>query len=65
MKPVALVALQEKEKLYLELKSILARQPGPEAAEQLSLYQVSCGAAANDPWPKMWAWLAWVACYIS
>jgi hypothetical protein len=33
-------ALQEKEKLYLELKSILARQPGPEAAEQLSLYQV-------------------------
>lgn len=31
---------QEKEKLYLELKSILARQPGPEAAEQLSLYQV-------------------------
>ena len=31
----------EKEKLYLELKSILARQPGPEAAEQLSLYQAS------------------------
>jgi hypothetical protein len=30
---------QEKEKLYLELKNILARQPGPEVAEQLSLYQ--------------------------
>jgi hypothetical protein len=34
--------LQEKEKLYLELKAILARQPGPEAAEQLSLYQARC-----------------------
>ncbi|XP_041065843.1 cilia- and flagella-associated protein 58 isoform X1 [Carcharodon carcharias] len=31
--------LQEKEKLYVELKHILARQPGPEAAEQLMLYQ--------------------------
>ncbi|XP_030058639.1 cilia- and flagella-associated protein 58 [Microcaecilia unicolor] len=31
--------LQEKEKLYVELKHILARQPGPEAAEQLQLYQ--------------------------
>mmetsp|Transcript_10496 Transcript_10496/g.14578 ORF Transcript_10496/g.14578 Transcript_10496/m.14578 type:complete len:910 (-) Transcript_10496:315-3044(-) len=31
--------LQEKEKLYVELKSILARQPGPEVAEQLSIYQ--------------------------
>ncbi|XP_070839620.1 cilia- and flagella-associated protein 58 [Chaetodon trifascialis] len=27
--------LQEKEKLYVELKYVLARQPGPEAAEQL------------------------------
>ncbi|XP_037605427.1 cilia- and flagella-associated protein 58 [Sebastes umbrosus] len=27
--------LQEKEKLYVELKRIMARQPGPEAAEQL------------------------------
>ncbi|TKS83720.1 Cilia- and flagella-associated protein 58 [Collichthys lucidus] len=27
--------LQEKERLYVELKQILARQPGPEAAEQL------------------------------
>ncbi|XP_039632494.1 cilia- and flagella-associated protein 58 [Polypterus senegalus] len=31
--------LQEKEKLYIELKHILARQPGPEAAEQLQIYQ--------------------------
>lgn len=31
---------QEKEKLYVELKGILARQPGPEVAEQLSIYQV-------------------------
>ncbi|NXG64890.1 CFA58 protein, partial [Hemiprocne comata] len=31
--------LQEKEKLYVELKHVLARQPGPEAAEQLRLYQ--------------------------
>jgi chromosome segregation ATPase len=33
--------LQEKERLYLELKKILARQPGPEVAEQLSFYQSS------------------------
>ncbi len=32
--------LQEKEKLYVELKTILSRQPGPEVAHQLSLYQV-------------------------
>merc|ERR1712150_136755 len=31
--------IQEKEKLYLELKHILARQPGPEVAEQLRIYQ--------------------------
>jgi len=30
---------QEKDKLYVELKNILARQPGPEVAEQLSVYQ--------------------------
>ena len=30
---------QEKEKLYVELKHILARQPGPEVAEQLQIYQ--------------------------
>merc|ERR1711988_1839693 len=33
--------IHEKEKLYLELKNILARQPGPEVAEQLSVYQSS------------------------
>ena len=31
--------IHHKEKLYLELKNILARQPGPEVAEQLSIYQ--------------------------
>merc|ERR1711865_99170 len=31
--------IQEKEMLYVELKNILARQPGPEVAEQLSIYQ--------------------------
>merc|ERR1711916_268729 len=31
--------IQEKEKLYVELKNILARQPGPEVAEQLNVYQ--------------------------
>eukprot|EP01137_Pigoraptor_chileana_P008977 Opistho-2@56553 len=31
--------IQEKEKMYVELKNILARQPGPEVAEQLSIYQ--------------------------
>ena len=31
--------IKEKEKLYIELKQILARQPGPEVAEQLSIYQ--------------------------
>ena len=30
--------IQEKEKLYVELKNILARQPGPEVAEQLAVY---------------------------
>ena len=31
--------VQEKEKLYMELKQILQRQPGPEVAEQLQIYQ--------------------------
>merc|ERR1711988_279345 len=35
------LVIQEKEKLYVELKNILARQPGPEVAEQLSVYQSS------------------------
>jgi hypothetical protein len=33
--------LQQKEKLYTELKLILSRQPGPELAQQLSTYQVT------------------------
>lgn len=39
---------QEKERLYVELKGILARQPGPEVAEQLSIYQV-CMRTAVTP----------------
>merc|ERR1711981_1119427 len=31
--------IQEKEKLYVALKSILARQPGPEVREQLEMYE--------------------------
>merc|ERR1711972_359456 len=31
--------IQEKERLYAELKNILARQPGPEVIEQLTVYQ--------------------------
>eukprot|EP00953_Heterococcus_sp_UTEX-ZZ885_P015317 8624-Heterococcus_DN1.PRE.3 len=31
----------EKQRLYHEIKAILARQPGPEVAEQLSAYQAS------------------------
>ena len=33
--------VQEKEKLYMDLKQILARQPGPEVAEKLMLCQGS------------------------
>ena len=33
------IVLQEKEKLVVELRTILARQPGPEVAEQLNVYQ--------------------------
>lgn len=29
--------IQEKEKLYIELRNILARQPGPEAQEHMTL----------------------------
>ena len=31
--------IQEKEKIYIELKNILARQPGPEVEEQILIYQ--------------------------
>lgn len=33
------VLIQEKEKLYVELKNILAKQSGPEVAEKLATYQ--------------------------
>eukprot|EP01006_Ploeotia_vitrea_P033977 TRINITY_DN65677_c3_g1_i1.p1 TRINITY_DN65677_c3_g1~~TRINITY_DN65677_c3_g1_i1.p1 ORF type:complete len:997 (+),score=196.90 TRINITY_DN65677_c3_g1_i1:78-3068(+) len=33
--------IAEKEKLFLELKGILARQPGPEVAEQINVYKES------------------------
>jgi len=32
------VLIQEKEKLYVELKNILAKQSGPEVGEKLSSY---------------------------
>lgn len=35
------VLIQEKEKLYIELKNILAKQSGPEVTEKLVLYQQS------------------------
>ena len=48
--------IQEKDKLYVEIKNILARQPGPEVAEQLSIYQQglrdktkSMNAMASEP----------------
>ena len=31
--------IQEKEKVYMELKAIISRQPGPEVEEQLLTYQ--------------------------
>jgi chromosome segregation ATPase len=33
--------IEEKEKLYKELREIISRQPGPEVAEQLNVYQDS------------------------
>ena len=35
------MAVQEKGKMYIELRQILARQPGPELTEQLSEYKRS------------------------
>jgi chromosome segregation ATPase len=40
--------IQEKEKLYVELKNILGRQPGPEVAEQLSVYQTNLKQKVNQ-----------------
>jgi len=39
--------IAEKDKLYVECKNILARQPGPEVAEQLSAYQQARPRAAG------------------
>lgn len=33
------LVIQEKEKVYSELSDVLARQPGPEVSEQLTVYQ--------------------------
>ena len=33
------ILIQEKEVLYVELKNVLGRQPGPEVAEQLEVYE--------------------------
>jgi hypothetical protein len=30
--------IQEKEKIYVELKNVIARQPGPEVEEQILIY---------------------------
>ncbi len=31
--------IQERERVYIELKNVIARQPGPEVEEQILLYQ--------------------------
>lgn len=33
--------IQEKEKLYIELKNVLGRQPGPEVSEQMKMYRTN------------------------
>jgi chromosome segregation ATPase len=40
--------IAEREKLYVELKSVVARQPGPEVAEQLSVYKESLGKKSGQ-----------------
>ena len=40
--------IQEKERLYVELKNILGRQPGPEVAEQLIVYQTNLKQKASQ-----------------
>merc|ERR1712136_651902 len=32
------LVIQERERLYVQLKNIIARQPGPEVAQQLAVY---------------------------
>eukprot|EP00607_Mallomonas_marina_P000809 CAMPEP_0182435084 /NCGR_PEP_ID=MMETSP1167-20130531/73596_1 /TAXON_ID=2988 /ORGANISM="Mallomonas Sp, Strain CCMP3275" /LENGTH=921 /DNA_ID=CAMNT_0024625717 /DNA_START=57 /DNA_END=2822 /DNA_ORIENTATION=+ len=40
--------IQEKDKLYSELKAILARQPGPEVAEQMTILQQTLKGKARQ-----------------
>jgi hypothetical protein len=40
--------IQQKEKLYIELKNILSRQPGPEVAEQINIYQQALKDKTNQ-----------------
>merc|ERR1719454_970424 len=39
--------IQDKEKLYVQLKHIIARQPGPEVAEQLAWYSQNLKEKTN------------------
>jgi len=40
--------IQQKERYYVELKSVLSRQPGPEVAEQLNVYAQSLKAKTSQ-----------------
>merc|ERR1711998_688381 len=40
--------IQEREKVYVQLKSLLARQPGEEVAEHLAIYQQSLKDKTKD-----------------
>ena len=40
--------VQEKERIYLELKNIIARQPGPETEDQLLTYQQTLKAKVKQ-----------------
>lgn len=42
------IMIQQKEKLYIELKNILARQPGPEVVEQINIYQKTLKEKTNQ-----------------
>ena len=62
--------IAEKEKLYVELKNILARQPGPEVAEQLgfcsahhllSIYLSNSGSL-RSPYQNTWCKTALLVC---
>ena len=40
--------IQSKERLYVELKNLLARQPGPEVADQINIYQQTLRDKTNQ-----------------